>query len=163
MILTPEARTFLADARTATLATIDPEGRPRLVPICFVLAAADGPGGPVLYSPLDEKPKAVADPRSLARVRDILARPDVTILVDRWSEDWTELAWLRAGGRAALLEPEAIDAARDPAIEADASPPGTIEALRAKYPQYRAHRLESRPLIRITLERVVTWGLLPPS
>ncbi len=146
MILTPEAHTFLADARTATLATLDPEGRPRLVPICFVLADGDG-GASVLFSPLDEKPKCVTDPRSLARVRDILARPEAAILVDRWSEDWSELAWLRAGGRATLLEPGAV-------------PPGIIEALRAKYPQYVAHRLESRPLLRIDIERVSTWGAI---
>jgi PPOX class probable F420-dependent enzyme len=147
VILTAAARSFLAEARRAILATIDPDGLPRLVPICFVLAAdEDEPGGtPVLYSPLDEKPKAVADPRALARVRDILARPDVAILVDRWSEDWTELGWLRAYGRAELLEPDAV-------------PPGTIPALRAKYPQYEAHDLASRPLLRIEIQRVVTWG-----
>jgi PPOX class probable F420-dependent enzyme len=144
VILTAAERAFLADARTATLATIDPDGLPRLVPICFVLSEADG-AAPVLYSPLDEKPKAVADPRSLARVRDILARPDVAVLVDRWSDDWTELAWLRAAGRATLLEPDGV-------------PTGTIEGLRAKYPQYETHRLESRPLLRITLERITTWG-----
>jgi PPOX class probable F420-dependent enzyme len=119
------------------------------VPICFVLD--EGPA-PVLYSPLDEKPKSVADPRSLARVRDILARPAVAILVDRWSEDWTRLAWRRAAGRATLLDAGAEAANADRAT--------TIEALRAKYPQYRSHRLESRPLLRIELERVTTWGAI---
>ena len=127
-ILTAAERAFLDAARTATLATIDSSGRPRLVPICFVLAAHDGVE-PVLFTPLDEKPKRTDDPRELARVRDILARPDVAVLVDRWSEDWTELAWLRAVGRARLLEAGAGAGA----VERDLA----IDALRGKYPQYR--------------------------
>ena len=44
-----DERAFLAAARTATLATIAPSGRPRLVPICFVVGAdaAGGPGAPL--------------------------------------------------------------------------------------------------------------------
>jgi hypothetical protein len=65
------------------LATIDDEGRARLVPICFAIKgdgrrAAD-PDAVSLYSPLDEKPKRVDDLRRLARVRDIVARPEVTL------------------------------------------------------------------------------------
>lgn len=145
-ILTPGDRAFLDAARTATLATIDPKRRPRLVPICFVVA--DEGGAPVLWSPIDEKPKRSGDPRSLARVRDILARPDVTLLVDHWSEDWSELGWLRILGRAALFEP-------DPA---DTNVRDVIAALRAKYPPYGEHDLERRPMLRIVLESVVRWS-----
>jgi PPOX class probable F420-dependent enzyme len=130
---------LLAEARTATLATIDPDGRPRLVPICFVLTVD------VIWSPLDEKPKAVADVRALARVRDIVARPSVTVLVDRWSEDWSRLAWVRVYGHAALVEPGDV-------------PDSVLQGLRAKYPQYLGHDLESRPLISIAIERVASWG-----
>jgi PPOX class probable F420-dependent enzyme len=152
-ILTIAERAFLAEARTATLATIDPGGRPRLVPICFVLAPL-GPGGqPVVYSPLDEKPKAAADPRSLARVRDIAERPAVTLLVQYWSEEWSELAWLRLAGRADLVEPDPVDVGLM----------AVIEALRTKYPQYAGHHLPSRPMIRITIERARSWGAISPS
>lgn len=135
MILDPVERAFLAAARTAILATIDPTCRPRLVPICFVL----------VLSPLDEKPKTTDDPRSLARVRDILERPEVELLVHRWDEDWSRLAWLRVDGRGRLVEPGAV---------AD----GTLAALRAKYPQYATHRLEERPLLAIEIERTRAWG-----
>ena len=84
-------RAFLGTARRAVLATIAPDGRPRLVPICF--ASADD--APVLYTPLDDKPKRDDDPLALARVRDIVGDPRVTVLVDRWDEDWGRLAWLR--------------------------------------------------------------------
>ena len=98
MALTGEQRRFVAEARTATLGTIAEDGRPRLVPICFVL------DGDVLFTPIDEKPKQATDPRQLARIRDIERRADVTVLVDRWDEDWNHLAWLRIDGRASLAE-----------------------------------------------------------
>ena len=53
----------------------------------------------------------------------------------------------RVGGRADLLEPtEAPDHAT------------VVAALRDKYPQYVAHDLETRPIIRIAIERVTSWG-----
>jgi PPOX class probable F420-dependent enzyme len=136
--LTPEERAFLGDARRATLATIGEDSRPRLVPICFVLV------GDALVTPIDEKPKATADPRNLARVQDIERRSDVAVLVDRWDEDWTRLAWLRLDGQATLVGPDA----------------SALAALRAKYPQYGGHALEDRPLIRIAIDRVRSWGAL---
>ena len=149
-VLDDAARRFLADARTATMATMAPDGRPRLVPICFVLGTDDDPRGrPLLYTPLDEKPKSVDDPRRLARVRDLLVLPEVTLLVDRWSEDWESLAWLRLYGAGELLEPEARE--RDEHRR-------TVAALEAKYPQYGSHSLARRPIIRIAIDRAVGWG-----
>ena len=58
----------------------------------------------MLFTPIDEKPKQTTDPRQLARIRDIERRADVTVLIDRWDEDWTHLAWLRIEGRASLTE-----------------------------------------------------------
>jgi coenzyme F420-0:L-glutamate ligase/coenzyme F420-1:gamma-L-glutamate ligase len=151
-ILAAPQWSFVAGARRATLATIRPDGRPRLVPVCFVLAG--GPAAdrhPRLYTPLDEKPKRPPDPRDLARVRDLLARPDVSLLVDRWDEDWGRLGWVRLDGRAHLLEPGGDVSARTEHA-------AVVEQLRAKYPQYREHALESRPLIRIAVERATSWG-----
>jgi PPOX class probable F420-dependent enzyme len=118
------------------LATIAPDGRPRLVPVCFVVI------DDVIWSPLDEKPKTVDDPRALARVRDIERDPRVTLLVDRWSEDWSELAWVRVTGRAAVVDGR----------------PAVVAALRAKYPQYADHDLESLPMIEIAIDDVRSWS-----
>ena len=151
-VLSPSERRFLADSRRAVLATVDPAGRPRLVPICHALAEVDdGLGRPRLYTPVDEKPKASADALGLARVRDVLARPGVTVLVDRWDEDWTRLGWLRVRGDASVLEP-----GRGDEEEREAA----VALLRAKYPQYRDHRLASRPLIRIDVTDARSWGML---
>jgi PPOX class probable F420-dependent enzyme len=151
-LLTPTELAFLATARTAVLATIDDGGAPRLVPICFVVTESPRL---VLHSPLDEKPKRIVDPHDLQRVRDILERPEVALLIDRWSEDWTRLGWLRLRGLADLVEPDDASAASEHAA--------AVAALRRKYPQYGTHRLEERPLIRIVIERRRGWGNLDPD
>lgn len=146
--LTAAEAHLLDEARTAVLATIDPTGRPRLVPICFVVRGASD-ASPAIYSPIDEKPKRTTDAHRLARIRDIAARPEVSLLVQHWDEDWTRLAWLRLHGTAELIE------ADDPAaaIERD----DAIAALRDKYPQYAGHHLAARPLIRIRPSQATSW------
>lgn len=156
-VLTAVERAFLAGARRAILATIAPDGRPRLVPICFVL----DPVRPVLFTPLDEKPKRTEDPRRLARVGDVLADPRVSVLVDRWDEDWTRLAWLRCHGMASIMGPRGTGSAAGGADRSDEHAAATT-ALRAKYPQYATHRLGTRPIIRVAIERATSWGALGP-
>jgi PPOX class probable F420-dependent enzyme len=143
-ILSPEDRDFLGATRRAVLATVSADGRPRQVPVCF--AIVDGPAGATLYSPLDEKPKRGSDPRRLARVRDLLDRPHVSLLADRWDEDWTRLAWLRVDATASLVEPGAPQ--HDQAI---------VE-LRLRYSQYPTQRLEVCPMIRLEPTRIAWWS-----
>ena len=131
----PHEAALLAECRTAVLATIAPGGRPRLVPVCY---ASDG--GTIVIA-VDEKPKR---PGELARIRDIRRDPRVTLLVQRYDDAWQQLAWIRVEGEAAI-------------IERGAHRPGALAALRARYPQYAAMRLESLPLIVITPGRVVSW------
>jgi hypothetical protein len=76
--------------------------------------------------------------------------PDVVVLIDRWDEDWEQLAWVRLYGRAELVEP----GARDEHAQA-------VAALRRRYGQYRDHRLEDRPVVRITVERATSWSTRP--
>jgi PPOX class probable F420-dependent enzyme len=148
-VLDPRELAFLVAARRAILATIDPEGRPRLVPICFIVEAIADERLRLL-TPLDDKPKSTDDKRALARVRDIAARPAVSVLVERWDEDWAHLAWLRLYGKATLIEPAEV-------------PGDAIARLRSKYPQYAAHDLESSPMIAIDVERATSWGALDPA
>jgi PPOX class probable F420-dependent enzyme len=151
-MLTARERAFVSAARHGVLATVRPNGLPRLVPICFVLAEdADDDGRAVLYSPLDEKAKIEADPRQLARVTDVQANAAVEVLVDRWSEDWSALGWIRLTGSAALLEPD---------LEGIDEHLAAVGALRGKYPQYAAQSIETRPMIRIAISRVARWGNL---
>jgi PPOX class probable F420-dependent enzyme len=148
MILNGAERRFLDEARRAVLGTRAPDDRPRLVPICFVLGDDDAQGRPRVYSPLDEKPKRSEDPLRLARVRDLLVLPEATLLVDRWSEDWNELAWLRLHGRGEILEPQPHERIE----HADA-----VSRLRDVYRQYRDQDLSVRPIIRITITASLSW------
>ncbi len=142
-MVTPEQVAFLERQRVARLATVDEQGRPHVLPVCF--AVVDG----ALYTPIDEKPKH-GDPLALRRVRNILTHPEVCLVADHYVEDWTRLAWLQVRGSAALtVDPEE----RGPALA----------ALRARYPQYRSMDLESRPLIRITVTHVVGWAATPTT
>ena len=109
-------RQRVREARVARLATVDAEGRPHLVPICFVLE------GETLYSAVDEKPKRS---KRLKRLENIRRRPEVTVLVDHYEEDWTRLWWVRLDGRASVL---------DDGREREHA----LELLRAKYEQYLA-------------------------
>jgi PPOX class probable F420-dependent enzyme len=88
-------RRLVAEARVARLATIDPRGRPHLVPFVFVL------DGDTLYSSVDQKPKA---DRELQRLRNIRAHPEVAVLVDHYEEDWPRLWWVRMRGRGRVIE-----------------------------------------------------------
>jgi PPOX class probable F420-dependent enzyme len=145
--LTDEQRALLHRTRRAVLGTASPSGRPRLVPIAFAVVEA-GPDLTV-YSALDEKPKTVGDPRDLARVRDIRARPQVALLVDEWHEDWRRLSWLRLDGHATLLEPDDAGAREHAAA---------VAVLRERYPQYAAHSLEDRPMLRVRIDGVTGWS-----
>lgn len=117
------------------------------MPCAFAFDEWDS-GEVIVYSALDDKPKTVANPRDLARVRDIVARPRVTLLVDRWSEDWTQLSWLRLDAIATLLEPTDMTFAEHSRA---------VGLLRARYPQYATHRLEARPILRFAVQAARGW------
>jgi hypothetical protein len=78
----------------------------------------------------------------------------VTLLVDRWSEDWSRLGWVRLYGSGVVLEPQTQDREEHAAA---------VTALRTKYPQYATHALEIRPMIRLTIDRAVSWGDFSPD
>jgi PPOX class probable F420-dependent enzyme len=139
--------------RTATLATIAPDGSARLVPVCYAVIAEPAEM-PRLYTPLDEKPKSGSDPLALARVRDISERPRVTLLLDHWDEDWSRLAWLRLSGVASLLEP-GPSAGLPTAVSTEHA--AAVGALRARYSQYVEMALERRPMIRVALDGARAW------
>jgi len=114
----------LATVRVARLATTDPDGRPHLVPIVFAL------DGDTLYSAVDRKRKRSS---KLRRIENARARPDVTILVDHYEEDWSGLWWIRLRGRARIL---------DDGEEREHA----LALLAQKYPQYRTEPPEGAVL-----------------
>ena len=107
------ARELVARARVARLGYLDGEDRPRVLPVTF--AVADG----LVWTAIDEKPKRRPEP---ARVAYLRRRPEASLLVDEYDDDWTRLAWVQLLGRVDIVP---IDAA-----------PEAVEALGAKYSQY---------------------------
>jgi PPOX class probable F420-dependent enzyme len=124
----------LDGARVARLATVDPQGRPHVVPICFAIE------GDTLYTAVDEKPKRT---RELQRLRNIQANPQVEALIDEYDEDWSRLWWVRLRGTARILDDRRA-----------------MELLAAKYPQYR-ERPPAGPVIAVSIEERIEWTASP--
>ena len=136
-------RAYLEAARVGRLATADADGRPHAVPVCFAL------DGDRIVTPIDEKPQSVpAD--GLRRSRDIRANPRVALIVDHYTEDWSELGWVGVRGTATHRLP------------GESGHAGAVTALRGKYDQYADHALEGRPVVRIAVGSVRSWGELEP-
>ena len=133
-----EMRARVRDARVGRLATVDADGRPHLIPICFAL------DGDVLYSAVDEKPKRS---KRLRRLENIRAHSEVAVLVDHYEDDWTQLWWVRLDGTARILE-EGPDREYGLAL------------LRSKYEQYRSQP-PTGPVIAVHVERWRGWAADP--
>lgn len=134
--MTPdEARSRFAAARVACLATVGADGQPHVVPITF---AVDGDR---IVTAVDAKPKR---PGRLRRLENIAANPRVALLVDHYDTDWQRLWWVRADGRARVVD-DGIEASR------------AYDLLRDRYPQYASVEL-SGPAIVVTVERWVGWS-----
>ena len=119
----------------ARLATTDPDGRPHLVPIVFALE-----GNTTLYSAVDRKPKRSS---KLRRIENARARPDVTILVDHYDDDWDRLWWIRLRGLARVL---------DDGDERDQA----LALLQEKYPQYHTEPPDG-PVLAVDVTEVREW------
>lgn len=122
-------------ARVARLATIDPDGRPHLVPIVFVLV------GETVYTAVDAKPKRS---HVLRRIENARARPDATVLVDHYEEDWRRLWWVRLRARARVL---------DGGEEAERA----LRLLTEKYEQYRREP-PAAPVLALDVVEWRGWG-----
>ena len=126
---------LLATARVGHLATASRDGRPHVIPMCFAWVP------PVLYSAIDAKPKRTTH---LRRVRNIIETGRAAFVVDRWSEDWRQLAYVLIEGPAEILED---GQERDDALI----------LLTAKYPQYDDLPLVDNLVVKVTAERTVEW------
>jgi PPOX class probable F420-dependent enzyme len=137
-----EARRRFAGARVARLATVGPGGRPHLVPVVFAVS-----GDTVVSAVDDVKPKST---QRLRRVANAAAHPQVCLLADFYDDDWGRLWWVRADGRARVLDPAA------PEAEAARS------LLSARYRQY-AERPPGGPVVSVSVEKWTGWAARPPG
>lgn len=138
MRLTPSVARFIRSARVAHLATADVNGQPHAIPICFVF------DGKNFYSPIDEKPKRT-EPRKLKRLRNIEGNPHVSLVIDRYQENWSKLAYVLVFGNARILS-------------SGEKHQKAVRLLRKKYPQYRRMAIDRRPIICVAPRAIRFWG-----
>ena len=139
--LSVAAGELLDRSRVAHLATADRQGRPHVIPLCYARQ------GDAIVFVVDEKPKRPG--KRLKRMQNIAENPSVALVVDVYDEDWRRLEYVLIHGRAEVVR--------------DASEHGhALEALRARYPQYRSMALDRQrnPVVRITPTRVHHWRFL---
>jgi len=104
--------------------------------VCFAF------DGEALYSAVDDKPKRTRD---LRRLRNVAENPQVSLVVDEWSEDWSRLRWVIVEGEADVLR-GAADVGR------------AVDLLVAKYPQYRSMDLRTGgAVLRVRADRLLAW------
>lgn len=116
----------------ARLATVRPDGSPHVVPVTFAVESGD------VVTAVDHKPKRHD---RLQRLTNVEHEPRVSLIVDHWSDDWTELWWVRVDGTARVLD----------------SDRAAVAALAAKYEHYRATPPAGR-VIRIAVDDVRSWS-----
>lgn len=124
------ARERFADARVARLATVSADAVPRIVPIVFAVV------GEKILTAVDHKPKSTT---RLRRLEDIAANPAVSLLVDAYDDDWSQLWWARADGVAR------VHATHD------------LDPLIAKYADYR-EQTPTGPVIVVEVTRWSGWS-----
>ncbi len=137
--LSQDACDFLDEQRVGHLATSTPDGEPHVVPLCYARL------NQTLYFVCDEKPKRHG-PRSLKRLSNLQKNGRAALVVDRYNEDWTKLAFL-------LLQLDAEVVVRDVEYEQ------ALAALRSRYRQYENMSLtiDSNPMVRMTPSSAHFW------
>jgi PPOX class probable F420-dependent enzyme len=144
MTITPVIEEFIEKARVARLATVDNTFKPHLVPVVFVF------DGNHFFIPIDQKRKSVK-PQGLKRIKNLQNNSDVALLIDMYSEDWTELAFVMIQGKASIITSKTqwnIDVKE------------AYNKLTTKYLQYQKIRLSEMCII-IKPEKIVSWGANP--
>jgi len=133
-------RRFILSHPVARLATADAHGQPHVIPFCYAF------DGEHFYFVVDEKPKKRTG-KPLKRIRNILENPQVSLVIDDYTDDWSQLAYVLVLGSAQLVDNEAEYAT-------------ALTLLRERYPQYRAMRLlfPDNSMVRITPRKVMAWG-----
>ena len=129
-----DAPAMFAEAPVAMLATSTPEGVPHIVPVVFAVH------GDMVYTAVDAKRKST---RRLRRLANIEANPRVSMLVDHYDDDWSQLWWVRADGEAAIHH----------SGEEMAS---GYAFLRKKYVQYQRIALDG-PVVTVDVKRWSSW------
>ena len=140
LIITPDIEELIQRVRVARLATIDSEFKPHLVPVVFVF------DGNHFFIPVDEKRKKTKLEK-LRRIKNIQSNPNVALLIDEYSEDWSRLAFVMIQGTASVVKSRP---------QADIQLKQALKELTTKYTQYQKIGTGEMCII-IKPEKVASW------
>ncbi|HET7668384.1 MAG TPA: TIGR03668 family PPOX class F420-dependent oxidoreductase [Mycobacterium sp.] len=129
-----DAAARFAESPVAMLATAGRDGKPHVVPVVFALHRN------VVYTAVDAKRKTT---QRLRRLANIEGNPQVSMLVDHYDDDWSQLWWVRADGVAAIHYSGEEMAAG-------------YALLRKKYVQYQRIALDG-PVVTVEVQRWASW------
>ncbi len=123
---------LLREERVARLATLQKDGRIHLIPVCYTYNGRNI----LVGTSLDSK-----------KVKNLRRNSNITLLIDRYGEDWSKLKGVMIQGRAEVIEGggEFEEAKR---------------LLYKKYPQYEEQapiKEGESAIIKIALEKIVSW------
>lgn len=107
---------LLNEVRLGHLATANAAAHPHVMPVCFAIL-----DDRTLVFAVDDKPKIPG--RRLRRMRNLEENARFALVVDRWDEDWSRLAYCLVEGVGRPIH--------DPGRKSEA-----LDRLRARYPQY---------------------------
>ncbi len=97
MKLNQKTLTLIKRAKVARLSTVDQKSYPYVVPVVFVFHENS------FFIPLDEKKKTV-NSKNLKRIKNIEKNPNVTLLIDKYQNNWKKLFFLMIHGKAKVID-----------------------------------------------------------
>jgi nitroimidazol reductase NimA-like FMN-containing flavoprotein (pyridoxamine 5'-phosphate oxidase superfamily) len=131
--LTGKVAEFVQWERVCRVATSGTSGMPHAVPVCHAVS-----GGKIVFASGDDGRK----------VKNLAANPQVTVVVDAYSDTWSLLRGVMVQGRAKIVE-------RGPRFRRGR------DRLYRKYPQYARQAALSPSdsvIVEVTPVRIFSWG-----
>ena len=144
MINNIHIKTIINKAKVARLATVDSECKPHLVPVVFVFDNG------CYFIPIDEKTKR-SKPEKLKRAKNIQQNPNVVLLIDEYSEDWTKLYFIMIQGKASIITGKRLEKQNELLLLERVH-----NLLYNKYHQYQKIGI-GEYVIMIIPQKVITW------
>ncbi len=136
--LNQKTKALIKGAKVARLATVDQKSHPYVVPVVFVFHEN------LFFVPLDDKTKTV-NAIKLKRVKNIEKNANVTLLIDKYQNDWKKLFFLMIHGKATM-----IDGKNSKLMDK------IHKLLISKYPQYKKIGI-GNSCIRINPQKITHW------
>ena len=130
---TTAEKDFVSSSRVARLATVNSEGIPHNVPVCPLL------DGDKIYFGTEAQAK---------KVRNIKANRSVAIVLDDYTETWSNLRGIMVQGKARVVNTEEFQRVH--------------QKIYSKYFQYESEAPlteEDSVIVEITLQKKFSWGL----